>query len=142
VLCEVFAYEAGICCRRCGSWLKDTFHHTSRYTTLCWISAVALLLNSLALFLAYLASSDPRYLLLSIHKYVSDECNSFFLLCGKVLGLEIEKMICCVLFWLTKLAEIRSCYSLLHSINCFIFYGTRLFIGKVGHYTTKCISEY
>ncbi|XP_023717752.1 transmembrane protein 94-like [Cryptotermes secundus] len=43
-----------------GSWLKDTFHHKSRYTTLCWTSALALILNSLALFLAYLASSDLR----------------------------------------------------------------------------------
>lgn len=47
--------------KRCyGSWLKDTFHHKSRYTTLCWTSALALILNSLALFLAYLASSDLR----------------------------------------------------------------------------------
>jgi hypothetical protein len=60
------------CCRHFGLWLKDSFHHTSRYTTLCWTSAVALLLNSLALFVVYLSSSDPRYWLLNSRTSVSE----------------------------------------------------------------------
>ena len=64
--------------RRFGLWLKDSFHHTSRYTTLGWTSALALLLNSLALFVAYLSSSDPRYWFLNSHTSVSEACTVTF----------------------------------------------------------------
>jgi len=62
-----FIRKTNSCCRHFGLWWKDSFHHTSRYTTLCWTSALALLLNSLALFIAYLSSSDPRYWFLNSH---------------------------------------------------------------------------
>ncbi|XP_069685217.1 transmembrane protein 94 isoform X2 [Periplaneta americana] len=56
--------------RQYGSWLKDTFHHRSQYTTLCWTSALALVLNSLALFVAYLSSNDPRYGSLPVEGFI------------------------------------------------------------------------
>ena len=52
--------------RRYGSWLKDTYHHHSLYTTVCWTSALALVLNAVALFVAYLSCSDSRYSFLSL----------------------------------------------------------------------------
>ncbi|XP_012271899.1 transmembrane protein 94 isoform X2 [Orussus abietinus] len=39
-------------------WLKDTLHHRSQYTTLCWTSAIALLLNSVILIVAFYAVND------------------------------------------------------------------------------------
>ncbi|XP_044574421.1 transmembrane protein 94 isoform X2 [Cotesia glomerata] len=35
-------------------WLKDSLHHKSQYTTLCWTSAVALFINAIILIIAYL----------------------------------------------------------------------------------------
>nr|CAD7195773.1 unnamed protein product [Timema douglasi] len=42
-------------------WWRDTLYFKSRYTTLCWTSAAALVLNSLALFVAHFASDGSRY---------------------------------------------------------------------------------
>ncbi|XP_021935663.1 transmembrane protein 94 isoform X3 [Zootermopsis nevadensis] len=95
-----------------GSWLKDMFHHTSRYTTLCWTSALALLLNSLTLFLVYLTSSDPRYSSLPFEGFVILVCLSINLTCvareNSLRYWEIPQRVCNLL---EKLKEAtRSCY--------------------------------
>ena len=74
-----FITKTNSCCRRFGLWLKDSFHHTSRYTTLCWTSALALLLNSLALFVPYLSSSDARYWFLNSHTSVLEAYITLFI---------------------------------------------------------------
>ncbi|CAK9834103.1 Transmembrane protein 94 [Anthophora retusa] len=43
------------------AWLKDTLHHRSQYTTLCWTSAVALFINAIILVVAFFTSNDPWY---------------------------------------------------------------------------------
>ncbi|XP_063995307.1 transmembrane protein 94 isoform X2 [Diachasmimorpha longicaudata] len=43
-------------------WLKDTLHHRSQYTTLCWTSAIALIINAISLILSSCFNvNDPRY---------------------------------------------------------------------------------
>ncbi|XP_050461662.1 transmembrane protein 94 isoform X2 [Cataglyphis hispanica] len=42
-------------------WLKDTLHHRSQYTTLCWTSAIALLINAVILIVAFFALNETRY---------------------------------------------------------------------------------
>ncbi|XP_044020998.1 transmembrane protein 94 isoform X3 [Aphidius gifuensis] len=39
-------------------WLKDALHHKSQYTTLCWTSAMALIINSLSLIIGTIYKSD------------------------------------------------------------------------------------
>ncbi|XP_076171840.1 transmembrane protein 94-like protein l(2)k05819 isoform X4 [Ptiloglossa arizonensis] len=46
------------------AWLKDTLHHRSQYTTLCWTSAIALLINAIILVIAFFTIDDTRYLTL------------------------------------------------------------------------------
>nr|CAD7400460.1 unnamed protein product [Timema poppensis] len=55
--------EYNISCknRKRQLWWRDTLYFKSRYTTLCWTSAAALVLNSLALFVAHFASDGSRY---------------------------------------------------------------------------------
>ncbi|XP_076391108.1 transmembrane protein 94-like protein l(2)k05819 isoform X1 [Megachile rotundata] len=43
------------------AWLKDTLHHRSQYTTLCWTSAIALLINSIILVSASFTTNDTWY---------------------------------------------------------------------------------
>ncbi|XP_072762979.1 transmembrane protein 94 isoform X2 [Anoplolepis gracilipes] len=42
-------------------WLKDTLHHRSQYTTLCWTSAIALLINAVILMVAFFTLNETRY---------------------------------------------------------------------------------
>ncbi|XP_070172573.1 transmembrane protein 94 isoform X4 [Polyergus mexicanus] len=42
-------------------WLKDTLHHRSQYTTLCWTSAIALLINAVILIVAFFTLNETRY---------------------------------------------------------------------------------
>ncbi|XP_011308488.1 uncharacterized protein KIAA0195 isoform X3 [Fopius arisanus] len=43
-------------------WLKDTLHHRSQYTTLCWTSAIALIINAISLIVSSCFSvNDARY---------------------------------------------------------------------------------
>lgn len=44
--------------RRYRTWLKDALHHRSQYTTLCWTSAIALLINAVILIIAYFTLND------------------------------------------------------------------------------------
>ncbi|XP_067006534.2 endoplasmic reticulum magnesium-transporting P-type ATPase [Anabrus simplex] len=46
---------------RFGPWVKDALLRSSRYTILCWSSALALILDGLALLVACIAHSDQRY---------------------------------------------------------------------------------
>lgn len=39
--------------RKYRAWLKDALHHRSQYTTLCWTSAIALLINAVILIVAF-----------------------------------------------------------------------------------------
>ncbi|KAK0168024.1 hypothetical protein PV327_001865 [Microctonus hyperodae] len=43
------------------SWLKDALHHKSQYTTLCWTSAIALLINAISIIVACFNMDEPRY---------------------------------------------------------------------------------
>ncbi|XP_076680619.1 transmembrane protein 94-like protein l(2)k05819 isoform X4 [Andrena cerasifolii] len=43
------------------AWLKDTLHHRSQYTTLCWTSAIALLINAIILVIASFTINDTWY---------------------------------------------------------------------------------
>ncbi|KAK0084269.1 hypothetical protein PV325_007343 [Microctonus aethiopoides] len=43
------------------SWLKDALHHRSQYTTLCWTSAIALLINAISIIIACFNMDEPRY---------------------------------------------------------------------------------
>lgn len=43
------------------SWIYDTLHHRSRYTTICWTSAIMLLLSVIALIFAFNLSSCDKY---------------------------------------------------------------------------------
>lgn len=43
------------------AWLKDTLHHRSQYTTLCWTSAIALLINAIILVIAFFTINDTWY---------------------------------------------------------------------------------
>ncbi|XP_014604302.1 PREDICTED: uncharacterized protein KIAA0195 isoform X1 [Polistes canadensis] len=43
------------------AWLKDALHHRSQYTTLCWTSAIALLINGLTLIIIYLFIGEKWY---------------------------------------------------------------------------------
>lgn len=43
------------------SWIYDTLHHRSRYTTICWTSAIILLLSVIALILTFNLSSCDKY---------------------------------------------------------------------------------
>lgn len=47
--------------RRYKAWLKDALHHRSQYTTLCWTSAIALLINGLILIIIYLSTGETWY---------------------------------------------------------------------------------
>lgn len=53
--------EYNIICRKYKAWLKDTLHHRSQYTTLCWTSAIALLINAIILVIAFFTIDDTRY---------------------------------------------------------------------------------
>nr|XP_031837359.1 transmembrane protein 94 isoform X1 [Nomia melanderi]XP_031837360.1 transmembrane protein 94 isoform X1 [Nomia melanderi]XP_031837361.1 transmembrane protein 94 isoform X1 [Nomia melanderi]XP_031837362.1 transmembrane protein 94 isoform X1 [Nomia melanderi]XP_031837363.1 transmembrane protein 94 isoform X1 [Nomia melanderi] len=46
------------------AWLKDTLHHRSQYTTLCWTSAIALLINAIILVIAFFTVNETWYLTL------------------------------------------------------------------------------
>lgn len=48
-------------CRKYKAWLKDTLHHRSQYTTLCWTSAIALLINAIILVIAFFTTNDTWY---------------------------------------------------------------------------------
>lgn len=50
-----------IMCRKYKAWLKDTLHHRSQYTTLCWTSAIALLINAIILVIAFFTINDTWY---------------------------------------------------------------------------------
>lgn len=43
------------------AWLKDTLHHRSQYTTLCWTSAIALLINAIVLIITFFTINDTWY---------------------------------------------------------------------------------
>ncbi|CAL1678432.1 unnamed protein product [Lasius platythorax] len=43
------------------SWLRDSLHHRSQYTTLCWTSAFALLINAVILMVAFFALNETWY---------------------------------------------------------------------------------
>ncbi|KAK9307442.1 hypothetical protein QLX08_002248 [Tetragonisca angustula] len=43
------------------AWLKDTLHHRSQYTTLCWTSAIALLINAIILIITFFTINDTWY---------------------------------------------------------------------------------
>ncbi|CAL7933065.1 unnamed protein product [Xylocopa violacea] len=43
------------------AWLRDTLHHRSQYTTLCWTSAIALLINAIILIVAFFTMNDIWY---------------------------------------------------------------------------------
>ncbi|XP_076235188.1 transmembrane protein 94-like protein l(2)k05819 isoform X2 [Calliopsis andreniformis] len=43
------------------AWLRDTLHHRSQYTTLCWTSAIALLINAIILVVASFTFNDTWY---------------------------------------------------------------------------------
>lgn len=47
--------------RKYKAWLKDTLHHRSQYTTLCWTSAIALLINAIILVIAFFTINDTWY---------------------------------------------------------------------------------
>ncbi|XP_076621551.1 transmembrane protein 94-like protein l(2)k05819 isoform X4 [Colletes latitarsis] len=47
--------------KRYKAWLKDTLHHRSQYTTLCWTSAIALLINAIILIVAFFTIDDTWY---------------------------------------------------------------------------------
>ncbi|XP_047352774.1 transmembrane protein 94 isoform X3 [Vespa velutina] len=47
--------------KRYKAWLKDALHHRSQYTTLCWTSAIALLINGLTLIIIYLSTGETWY---------------------------------------------------------------------------------
>ncbi|XP_071444767.1 transmembrane protein 94 isoform X3 [Hetaerina americana] len=44
-----------------GSWINESLDPNSQYTTLCWTSAVILLINGLVFILAYFLCDSPRY---------------------------------------------------------------------------------
>ncbi|KAG8227374.1 hypothetical protein J437_LFUL000382 [Ladona fulva] len=46
---------------RKGSWLNESLDHNSQYTTLCWTSAVILLINGLVFIFSYFLFDNPRY---------------------------------------------------------------------------------
>nr|CAD7393702.1 unnamed protein product [Timema cristinae] len=68
--------EYNISCknRKRQLWWRDTLYFKSRYTTLCWTSAAALVLNSLALFVAHFASDGSRCEDRYIHKMCTCIC--------------------------------------------------------------------
>ncbi|XP_066585135.1 endoplasmic reticulum magnesium-transporting P-type ATPase isoform X2 [Prorops nasuta] len=43
------------------AWLKDALHHRSQYTTLCWTSAFALLLNAILLVVAFFTINETWF---------------------------------------------------------------------------------
>ncbi|EZA54621.1 transmembrane protein 94 isoform X2 [Ooceraea biroi] len=43
------------------AWLKDALHHRSQYTTLCWTSAMALLINAVILIIVFFVLNETRY---------------------------------------------------------------------------------
>ncbi|KAG7210195.1 hypothetical protein KM043_011750 [Ampulex compressa] len=43
------------------AWLKDALHHRSQYTTLCWTSAIALLINAVTLVIAFFTVNETWY---------------------------------------------------------------------------------
>ncbi|XP_015590634.1 transmembrane protein 94 isoform X3 [Cephus cinctus] len=43
------------------AWLKDALHHRSQYTTLCWTSAIALLINAITLVIAFFTVNETWY---------------------------------------------------------------------------------
>ncbi|XP_032688054.1 transmembrane protein 94 isoform X2 [Odontomachus brunneus] len=43
------------------AWLKDALHHRSQYTTLCWTSALALLVNAVILIIAFFTLNETWY---------------------------------------------------------------------------------
>ncbi|XP_012230402.1 endoplasmic reticulum magnesium-transporting P-type ATPase isoform X2 [Linepithema humile] len=43
------------------AWLKDTLHHRSQYTTLCWTSAIALLINAVILIVTFFVLNETWY---------------------------------------------------------------------------------
>ncbi|KAL0110556.1 hypothetical protein PUN28_013866 [Cardiocondyla obscurior] len=43
------------------AWLKDALHHQSQYTTLCWTSAIALLINAIILIVAFFTFNETWY---------------------------------------------------------------------------------
>ncbi|XP_012258439.1 transmembrane protein 94 isoform X3 [Athalia rosae] len=47
--------------RRYTAWLKDSLHHCSQYTTLCWTSSLALLLNAVALIVTFCIAHESWY---------------------------------------------------------------------------------
>ncbi|XP_026670236.1 transmembrane protein 94 isoform X6 [Ceratina calcarata] len=58
----LFEYEEE--CRRnkkYKAWLRDTLHHRSQYTTLCWTSAIALLINAIILITAFFTIDDTTW---------------------------------------------------------------------------------
>ncbi|XP_024872113.1 transmembrane protein 94 isoform X2 [Temnothorax curvispinosus] len=43
------------------AWLRDALHHRSQYTTLCWTSAIALLINAIILIVAFFTLNETWY---------------------------------------------------------------------------------
>lgn len=48
--------------RKFKAWLKDALHHRSQYTTLCWTSALALLVNAVILIIAFFTLNETWYI--------------------------------------------------------------------------------
>lgn len=60
--------------RKYKAWLKDTLHHRSQYTTLCWTSAIALLINSIILVTASFTTNDTWYELTTLFTNNANSC--------------------------------------------------------------------
>lgn len=52
------------------SWIYDTLHHRSQNTTICWTSAIIMLLSVIALVLAYNLSSCDKYNILPFDAFI------------------------------------------------------------------------
>jgi len=56
--------------RKYRTWLKDALHHRSQYTTLCWTSAIALLINAIILIVAYFTLKETWWVKQNVYIYV------------------------------------------------------------------------
>jgi len=53
--------------RKYRTWLKDALHHRSQYTTLCWTSAIALLINAIILIVAFFTLNETWWVKQNVH---------------------------------------------------------------------------
>lgn len=59
--------------RKFKAWLKDVLHHRSQYTTLCWTSALALLVNAVILIVVFFTLNETWYLS-NFKAYIKNFC--------------------------------------------------------------------